>query len=390
MISFNNTQIAFKHKTNKELNKAYLLFKMVASPALVSFGKVATNIALSIHLPIKGIIKKTIFAQFCGGENIEDCKETIQQLSQSKVGTILDYSVEGKESDVEFDHTLAEILATVSASKNNASIPFCVFKVSGIAKFSVLEKISGGIEITKNDLFDFEETKKRVDKICKSAFESNTPVFMDAEETWIQPAIDQLAEEMMQKYNKQSAIVYNTLQLYRWDRIEFLKRSHDKSIQNGYYLGLKLVRGAYMEKERKRASELNYKSPIQPDKNATDKDFDLAVNYCVDHLDKIAFCAGTHNEQSSADLAALIDKKGISKGNKNIYFAQLLGMSDHISYNLSDAGYNVAKYVPYGPVKEVLPYLLRRADENTSVAGQTTRELGLIMTERKRRKLKKG
>jgi proline dehydrogenase len=387
LISFNNTQIAFKHKTNQELNKAYLLFKMVASPALVSFGKVATNIALGINLPIKGLIKKTIFAQFCGGESIKDCNATISQLEKSKIGTILDYSVEGKESDAEFDATLNEILATVAASKNNESIPFCVFKVTGISKFSVLEKISEGKDVSVECLTDFEETRKRVDKICKSAFESNTPVFIDAEETWVQPAIDLLADEMMSKYNKNSAIVYNTVQLYRWDRLEFLKQSHQKAMQNNYFLGLKIVRGAYMEKERKRALELNYASPIQADKNATDKDFNLAVNYCVEHIDKIAFCAGTHNEQSSADLAALLDKKGILKSNKHIYFAQLLGMSDHISYNLSDAGYNVAKYVPYGPVKEVLPYLLRRADENTSVAGQTTRELSLIMTERKRRRI---
>jgi proline dehydrogenase len=387
LTSFNNTEIAFKHKTNKELNKAYLLFKMVASPAMVSFGKVATNVALSLHLPIKGLIKKTIFAQFCGGENINDCKETISQLAKSKIGTILDYSVEGKESDAEFEHTLHEILGTVAASKNNPSIPFCVFKVTGISKFSVLERISNGKEIIANDLHDFEETRKRVEKICRSAYESETPVFIDAEETWIQPAIDQLAEEMMSKYNKKSTIVFNTIQLYRWDRLEFLKQSHQKAILNNYHLGLKLVRGAYMEKERKRAEELNYPSPIQLDKASTDKDFNLAVEYCMDHLDQIAFCAGTHNEQSSADLAAMIEKKGIAKNNKNIYFAQLLGMSDHISYNLSDAGYNVAKYVPYGPVKEVLPYLLRRADENTSVAGQTTRELSLIMAERKRRKL---
>jgi proline dehydrogenase len=387
LISFNNTEIAFKHKANKELNRAYLLFKMVASPTIVSFGKVATNLALSLHLPIKGLIKKTIFAQFCGGENINDCKETIAQLSKSKIGTILDYSVEGKESDAEFEHTLLEILGTVAASKNNSSIPFCVFKVTGISKFSVLERVSTGKEVSANDLHDFEETRKRVEKICKSAFESETPVFIDAEESWIQPAIDQLAEEMMSKYNRKSPIVYNTIQLYRWDRLEFLKQSHQKAMINNYHLGLKLVRGAYMEKERKRAEELNYPSPIQPDKNSTDRDFNLAVNYCIEHLNQIAFCAGTHNEKSSADLAALIEKKGISKSNKNIYFAQLLGMSDHISYNLSDAGYNVAKYVPYGPVKEVLPYLLRRADENTSVAGQTTRELSLIMTERKRRKL---
>lgn len=387
MIAFDNTEVAFKYKSNAQLKKAYWLFKMVGSNTLVKVGKTLTDIALKLHLPITSLVKKTIFEQFCGGEDIKECDATISMLNKHSIGTILDYSVEGKEDESDFEITCNEIIATIQKAKENKAIPFSVFKVTGISKFSLLEKANAGIEhLSAIDKQKFEEVFERVERICKAAFDANVPVFIDAEESWIQDTIDYLAEQMMKKYNIKSAIVYNTIQLYRWDRLDFLKASHQKAIKERYLLGLKLVRGAYMEKERLRAKEKGYQSPIQTNKANSDKDYNLALEYCVDNSKTISFCAGTHNEKSAQYLAELLEKKGLERNDNSIYFAQLLGMSDHISFNLSNNGFNVAKYVPYGPVKEVLPYLIRRAEENTSVAGQTGRELSLLIKERKRRK----
>ncbi|MBT5402795.1 MAG: proline dehydrogenase [Crocinitomicaceae bacterium] len=385
MISFDDTETAFKSKTDAELNRAYKLFKLVGSNTLVSFGKWATNVALLLKLPIKGPVKATIFKQFCGGETIAECDPTIHNLWRFGIGTILDYSVEGKESEADFERTCSEILRTVQRSDQEESIPFSVFKVTGITTFSLLEKLSSNQPLSAEEEKKYDQFYNRIDRICAAAFNANTPVFIDAEESWIQEAIDTVCATMMEKYNKKSAIVYNTIQLYRWDRLAYIKKLHNQSRQESYFLGLKLVRGAYMEKERERAKEQNYPSPIQKDKQAADQDYDDALKYCIENINTIAFCAGTHNERSTLYLTELMKQNGVEKNNAHIYFAQLLGMSDHISYNLSNAGYNVAKYVPYGPVNDVLPYLLRRADENTSVAGQTSRELALIMKERKRR-----
>jgi proline dehydrogenase len=386
MLSFDNTEIAFKSKNDKDLRRAYYLFKMVGSPGLVKFGKKATHFSLAIGLPIKGIIKATIFKQFCGGETIDECDKTIALLDSYGIGTILDYSVEGKESEADFDKTTKEIIATINKANGNKAIPFSVFKVTGISTFSLLEKASRGEKLNKEDEEKLNSVKDRVNSICKTAHEADTPVFIDAEESWIQPAIDQIATEMMQRYNSNKAIVYNTAQLYRHDRLAHIKSAIEEAKSKGYHYGVKLVRGAYMEKERERAKEKGYSSPIQPNKNACDRDYDLALQVCLENITHVAICAGTHNETSSMYLTELMEKHNLEKNDKRIYFAQLLGMSDHISYNLSESGYNVAKYVPYGPVKEVLPYLIRRAEENTSVAGQTSRELGLILKERERRK----
>lgn len=386
MISFDNTKIAFSSKSDAELNRAYLLFKLVGSPALVSAGKSLINIALTLHFPIKPLIKATIFKQFCGGENIDECKKAIENLAKFNIGSILDYSVEGKENEKDFDVTTQEIINTIIKAKTSQHIPFSVFKVTGICRFSLLEKINANTPLTESEVAEFQRAKNRIEKICAKGFECGISVLIDAEESWIQDAIDNIAEEMMQKFNKEKAIVFNTLQMYRHDRLEFLKKSFEKALKDNYYLGAKIVRGAYMEKERTRAAEKGYPSPIQPDKASSDRDYDAALNFCVENFERIALCAGTHNEKSSALLAELLQQKNIDKKHPHFYFAQLLGMSDHISYNLSNAGYNVAKYVPYGPIKEVLPYLIRRAEENTSVAGQTSRELSLIIKERKRRK----
>jgi proline dehydrogenase len=384
MLSFDNTEVAFSGKSNSELKWAHRLFKLIGNNKLIVFGKWATNFALAIKLPITGIIKKTIFKQFCGGENVEECKTVINKLDEYRIGTILDYSVEAKANEEELEGCCQELERGIKLASGAKEIPFVVFKVSGVAALSLLEKYNSEIPVNSAE---YDAAYARVERLCKAAYKANTPIFIDAEETWVQETIDRIAEEMMVKYNKEKAIVYNTLQLYRWDRLEALKNFHKIAKEKGYHLGVKLVRGAYMEKERERAEEKSYKSPIQVDKAATDRDYDLAIAYCAEN--SIALCAGTHNEESSLLLVKYMQENKLDKSDSNFYFAQLLGMSDHISFNLSKQGFNVAKYVPYGPVKEVIPYLIRRAEENTSVAGQTSRELGLISLEMKRRSLLK-
>ncbi len=385
-ISMNDTAIAFQSKSDNELRKAHLLFRALGLGWLVNMGPKLLKFAFALRLPIKGLIKKTIFAQFCGGENIEECGKAIELLHKYHVGTILDYSVEGEGNDESYEHTAHETIDTILKAKGNAAIPFTVFKVTGVFPHHLLQAF------TENEPYnqqDFEKAAARVDRICKTAHENHVRIFIDAEESWIQNAIDHLAETMMQRYNKNTAIVYNTLQLYRHDRLAYLKKLHAMCEQYNIYMGVKLVRGAYMEKERLRAQQNGYPSPIQPDKKSSDHDYDESLRYCVDHIANTYICAGTHNEQSSILLVDLMADKGIAPNDERVYFSQLLGMSDHISFNLSAAGYQVAKYVPYGPVKSVLPYLIRRAQENTSAKGQAGRELQLIEKELKRRKIAK-
>ncbi|MFN3444681.1 MAG: proline dehydrogenase family protein [Bacteroidia bacterium] len=385
-LSFDNTEIAFKSKSNNELTQSYLLFKAIGYNWLVKLGPPMVNGAFSIGLPIKGLIKSTVFKQFCGGESMDDCNNTIDQLYSYGVGTILDYSVEGEEKEESFNATATETLETISKAKNNPKIPFCVFKVTGLARFDLLAKVSAKEKLTSTEESEWGRVKNRIHNICKTAHDNNVRIFIDAEESWIQPAIDDLAHDMMREFNLQKCIVYNTIQLYRHDRLAFLKTSFDDAVKYNYYLGLKLVRGAYMEKERERALKMGYPSPIQPDKASSDKDYNDALHFCIEHIDRINVCAGSHNEQSSMLLTELMAQKGLANNDQRIYFSQLYGMSDHISFNLSSAGYNVAKYLPYGPVKAVMPYLFRRAAENTSVKGQAGRELTLISREVARRK----
>ena len=387
MLSFENTEIAFKSKSTHDLKRAYWLFKIVSSPSIVKIGKVATNFALSLGLPIRKIVKSTIFKQFCGGESIEDCRNKMEELATYKVGTILDYSIEGKTTNEDFEKTLEIIIQTIQEGRNKKNIPFAVFKVTGIGSINLLEKASEkeGV-LNEAQIQELERIKNRIERICAAAHSAMIPVFIDAEESWIQAIIDSWALKMMQKYNLEKAIVYNTLQMYRHDRLEFLTRCSENAKKHGIKYGIKLVRGAYMEKERARAQKLGYPSPIYPDKNASDDAYNTALKFILEHEMLFALCAGTHNEESAMLLTQELERKQISRDNDKFYFAQLLGMSDHISFNLADAGYKVAKYVPFGPVKEVIPYLLRRADENTSVAGQTSRELSLIIKELDRRK----
>jgi proline dehydrogenase len=387
VLSFDNTENAFRGKTDAELKRAYWLFKLISINFLTKIGPPITNLALKIGLPIKSLIKSTIFNHFCGGESIEECEGTVKQLDEVKVGSILDYSVEGEEEEPVFDATCVEIMKTIQHAQGDKRIPLTVFKATGLGKFSLLEKINAEQTLDANEKSAFERFKNRVNQICKLANELGVKVMIDAEESWIQDTIDRVALEMMRKYNQEQAIVYNTYQLYRHDKLASLKADAGIASQEKFFLGAKLVRGAYMEKERKRALSMNYPSPIQANKESTDRDYDHALQFCISEIALISFVAGTHNEQSCRLLAELLDEKAIPHNHEHVYFSQLLGMSDNLSFNLSAFGYNVAKYVPYGPVKAVMPYLFRRAEENTSVAGQMGRELRLIALELKRRGL---
>ena len=389
-MDFNNTKIAFEYKSNYQLKKAYQLFKLMGNNILVNIGGIFTNFALRTNLPIKTVIKNTIFDQFCGGENVDDCEDRINLLAKYNVGTILDYSVEGVGSKYNFQFTVKEIKNTIDAANNSFNIPFSVFKLTGLTSFSILKATNNSLEkLSVNQLVEYDNFIKRVNEICSYAAEKNVRIFIDAEDSWFQGSIDRVAELMMNRYNQNEVVVYTTIQFYRWDRLAYLKELHAKGKKENFKIGVKLVRGAYMEKERAMAIKLNYNDPIQKDKLSTDIDFNKGIDYCIKNLKELAICLGTHNEKSCLYLIELMKLNKIDKNDSRIYFAQLLGMSDHISFNLSKENYNVAKYVPYGPIKEVMPYLLRRAKENTSVAGQTSRELNLISKELKRRKLVK-
>jgi proline dehydrogenase len=385
LISFDDTETAFKSKTDQDLRRAYWLFKVISYNWLVQISPPFVRFALWAKLPVKGIIRATAFRHFCGGENIQDCRSTIQKLAEFHIGTILDYSVEGKETEADFEKGLEETLKNIDYAKGDANIPFCVFKPSGFARIALLEKKSAGKTLAPEEEQEFRAFQNRISKICDAAYRNGTPIYIDAEESWIQDIIDELATEMMMKYNKERVIIYNTLQMYRTGRIAYLRKSIRHAQENNYRPGYKIVRGAYMEKERKRALEKKVPSPIHPDKQSTNRDYDEAIQIIVDNIETAGLCCGTHNEASSLQLVELMDRKKLPNNHPHIWFSQLYGMSDHISYNLAKKGYNVCKYVPYGPVEAVLPYLIRRAQENTSVAGQTSRELSLLREEINRR-----
>lgn len=390
MLSFENTKIAFANRSDKALRKAYFVFSVLSVSWINAIGTKLTNIALQLRLPVKGIIRATVFDHFCGGEDILDCESRIQELAQFNVKTILDYSVEGKQNEVDFDHCLGKAVSSIERAKLDGNVPFCVIKLTGLIQFNILEKLTDSKTLSEEENIEFLKGRNRVDIICQNAFNADIPLMIDAEESWIQGAIDEIALLMMTRYNQKRAIVYNTAQMYRHDRFHYIQELVKSAKELNFFIGLKIVRGAYMEKERERASKMGYPSPIQPTKAATDIDYNKAIRFCIEHLDRVSICAGTHNEQSSLLLTELMKDKSILEDDKRVYFSQLLGMSDHISYNLSKVNFNVAKYVPYGPVKEVMPYLIRRAAENTSVAGQTGRELSLIKTELNRRKQEKA
>ncbi|MBC7522956.1 MAG: proline dehydrogenase family protein [Flavobacterium sp.] len=383
---FDNIQIAFALKSKTELERAYLLFKMIGNQKLVTIGTALTNFALKLHLPVEGLIRATVFDHFCGGVNEQDCLKVVDEMYAKGVSSVLDYSVEGKEEEAQFDATLAMTLKTIEFASEKKAIPFAVFKPTGLGRFYLYEKLGEKQSLTPSEQSERDRVVARFDKICKTAHDKDVLLLIDGEESWMQDAADDLVTDMMRKYNKEKAIVSNTLQMYRWDRLDFLKKIHQQAIDENFYVGMKIVRGAYMEKENKRAQEKGYPTPICASKEATDKNYNEALDYMMQHLDKMLIFAGTHNEESSYLLMDLMQKSAISKNDNRIWFGQLYGMSDNISYNLASNGYNNAKYLPFGPVRDVMPYLIRRAQENTSVAGQTSRELAMLKQERERRK----
>jgi proline dehydrogenase len=385
---FNNTQVAFSLKSDTELDRAYFLFKMISIQPLVRIGTAVTNFALNAHLPVEGLIRTTVFDHFCGGINEEDCLSVVDKMYTRGVSSVLDYSVEGKEEENQFDAALRMTLKTIDFAKERLAIPFAVFKPTGLGRFELYEKIGKKETLSAAEQAEWERVVARFDLVCSAGHKKEVALLIDGEESWMQDAADELVTTMMRKYNKEKAIVFNTLQLYRWDRLDYLKRLHEVSKNEGFSIGMKLVRGAYMEKENARAEENGYPTPICASKEATDLNYDTAVQYMLDHLDSMSIFAGTHNEKSTYSLMDLMKVRNIESNDNRIWFGQLYGMSDNISYNLAESGYNVAKYLPFGPVKDVMPYLIRRAEENTSVAGQTSRELEMIKAERKRRKNK--
>ena len=386
-LDFQDTETAFADKSDSQLKEKYRLFKMLNSPFLNAIGSTAARFALSVGLPVEGLIKATIFEQFCGGETIEECEPTVQMLAKAHIGAILDYSVEGKAAEEDFDRTKDEILRTVKRAKDDPNIPFAVFKVTGIAPLGTLERMSAKKKLDAKSQAKCERIHNRVTEICEYAYSIGQTVFIDAEDSWIQDAIDRMATEMMERFNREQPFVYTTFQMYRTDRLQFLRDSRRQAKADGYLFAVKLVRGAYMEKERERAEKMGYSSPIHVDKAATDADYDAAIDYCMKHFEEIAFVAATHNEASTQKLAKQMHELGIPPNHPNIYFSQLYGMGDNISYLLAKDGFNVSKYVPYGPVADAVPYLIRRAEENSSAAGHVGRELVMIGRELKRRGL---
>ncbi|MEM1260373.1 MAG: proline dehydrogenase family protein [Bacteroidota bacterium] len=384
---FEDTATAFALKSDSELERAYFLFKLISNEPLVRIGTAVTNFAISAHLPVEGLIRATVFDHFCGGVNEEDCLPIIDKMFQKGVCSILDYSVEGQQMENRLDGALENILRVLDFVKEKEAIPFAVFKPTAFGRFGLLEKKSSGTPLDRDERDEWDRIVNRYNKACKKAYDLGVSLLIDAEESWIQDAADELALGMMRKYNKERAVVFNTAQLYRWDRLDFLKVLNETAQKGGFKVGIKAVRGAYMEKENNRADEMGYQSPICPSKQATDENFDKAIAYMVKHMDTFSIFAGTHNEYSSYKFMELIDEGGIVHNDNRVWFGQLFGMSDHISFNMADRGYNVAKYLPYGPVRDVMPYLIRRAEENTSVAGQTSRELELLKKERARRKM---
>ena len=386
MINFENIKVAFADKSDKDLSRAYLLFKTISNPIISNTLTAFIKVAMWLHLPISWAIKATVYKHFCGGTTIENSQATIDKLWESNIGTILDFSAEGKENEEDFNLAMNETIASIQKAKSESSIPFSVFKPTGLARFALLEKISNNSNLTKEEEIEKTTFEGRIENICQTASDNKVPLFIDAEESWIQDAIDDIAIKMMQKFNKNEAWIFNTLQLYRNDRVDHLEMLLKLATEKKFFVGLKLVRGAYHEQEIERAKEKGYNCPVHTIKENTDIDYNKALTICIENIDFVSVCAGTHNEESSALLVELLNKHNISKDDKRVYFSQLLGMSDHISYNAAKEGFNVVKYVPYGPVKDVLPYLIRRAEENTSIAGQMGRELTNIIEEKKRRR----
>lgn len=403
--SFDNTEVAFAHCSDSELKQAHWLFSMMSRPWLVKLGTKLAPWSLNAGLPVKGMIRKTIFSHFVGGETLEETIPVVKKLGSYHVQAILDYGVEGKAGEENYDHACDEFIRVIRFAATQKNIPFMSVKVTGFARFALLEKMHTAMQeetgslvnrynaalqkLEINELKEWQKIHDRFNTICIAAREANVGFLVDAEETWIQDPVDALTMIMMAEYNRNGAVIYNTIQLYRHDRLAFLKKSWEAAVEKNFILGMKLVRGAYLEKERKRAVVKNYKDPMQPDKASTDRDYDECVRFCIEHIDRISVMVASHNETSNLLGVGLMQEKGLPLNHPHVHFSQLYGMSDHITYNLANVGCNVSKYLPFGPIKDVIPYLMRRAEENTSVGGQTSRELNLIERELRRRGIKK-
>ena len=386
MIDFNDSKSAFKDKSDFDLNRAFFLFQTLNYPTISKFLTIILKVILSLRIPINFLIKLTIFKQFCGGETIFESSKTIDKLWKSSIGTILDYSAEGQENEDDFKDVYEETLKVLDIAKNNPKIPFVVFKLTGLIQFNILKKLSDKEKLSEDENSSLMKLNKRLNTICKKAKDISKPIFIDAEESWIQNGIDDLILSLMKQFNKEKVLIFNTVQMYRHDRLAYLKNLSQIAQSEGFKIGLKIVRGAYHEKEIERALEKGYNIPVHEKKSNTDKDFNNALKFCIENINHISICSGTHNIESSTYLLKLMKEHSIKNNDDRIYSSQLLGMSDNISYNLSNANYNVSKYVPYGPVKKVIPYLIRRAEENRSISGQMGRELKNILEEKKRRK----
>ncbi|MGI9158977.1 MAG: proline dehydrogenase family protein [Saprospiraceae bacterium] len=386
LIDFTNTQHAFAHLSDQELRKTAWLFRLMSKPWLVKYG---ANLALwAVHNripPAEMVIKKTIFYHFCGGSTLLDCQPRIDKLANSGVLTILDYGAEGKESELDFNHTMNENIRAIDFASRSKQIPVVSTKLTGLARFGLLERIQSAEMLTREELGEYRNVLKRIDAICHQAAQKGVSLYIDAEDSWIQDTIDHLVWLMMKRYNKERVVVFNTFQMYRTDRLQFLMSSFDRAQKEGFLLGAKLVRGAYMDKERERAAEKNYPSPINPDKQATDDMYNTALRFCVDNYQKVALCNASHNAESALLQAELMERKNIPRDHPHMMFSQLLGMSDNLTFNLAAAGFRVGKYVPYGQVRDVIPYLIRRAKENSAVTGDVGRELAFVLREKKRR-----
>ncbi|NVN18156.1 proline dehydrogenase [Muricauda sp. HICW] len=385
--NFENTAIAFELKSDSQLERAYFLFKMISIEPLVKIGTALTNVAIKAHLPVEGLIRTTVFDHFCGGVNEKDCLPIIDNMYGNGVCSVLDYSAEGKSVDNQFDFAMEKTLEILDFVKEKDALPFAVFKPTGFGRFKLFEKVTAGTKLTEKEQAEWGRIVNRFEKVCQKAHNLDVSLLIDAEESWMQDAADDLVLDMMRKYNKEKAVVFNTFQMYRWDRMGYIIKLHEVAKEEGFKIGAKVVRGAYMEKENDRADDKGYESPICKSKRLTDENFDAAIDYMMEHLEYFSIFAGTHNEQSTLKLVDLMEERKVPENDARIWFGQLFGMSDHITYNLAASGYNSVKYIPYGPVRDVMPYLIRRAEENTSVAGQTSRELTLITKERKRRKM---
>lgn len=387
MNIFNDTKVAFADKTTAQLEKAKWMFTMIQYPSMTNIGIKLLNFTIKNNFPfVENIVRNTLFEQFCGGETREQSQKVVNAMYQHHIGSIFDYAIEGKEEEATFDHTCHEIKQNILYAEGNPAIPFVVFKPTGFGRLDLYADVQAGKTLNAEEQAEWQRVIKRYEEVCQLAHQKNVIVMVDAEETWIQSAVDDLVNEMKAKYNEERPIVWNTIQMYRTGRLEYLEADLQRATEKGYYLGYKFVRGAYMEKERARAKEMGYPSPIQPNKQATDDNYNAAIDFVMQHLDKISAFFGTHNERSTQIVMEEMKSKNLAHNDHRIYFGQLYGMSDNITYFLGNEKYNACKYLPYGPVKDVVPYLTRRAQENTSVAGQTGRELSLIESELKRRK----